>query len=326
MSNKKSTTCLECQVVFIPKSGSTGKFCNKSCSNTFNNRQRIRTPESRQKTAETLKKKNLIPLKTKSGKPSYSKVSWCKVCNGVIRHDHKLTCSVECKDILYKPSSTKKNNRNSIISNLYPRKYFAMIKYTALYLQKNPDDVTYDDVSIFKDYINAKLHVDNLSPSQIAHELGIVHANFGMFIDKCLGIKLKTVRDAVINTKKQLGINITDEKKLYYQACAFKISKKEMKKIPGFDLLLKLGVYNKHTNKNGVVRDHIISKAEGYVMGYDPRHISHPANCRFISYTDNLTKSSASDITYEQLLERIKQWENGIVCELIINRRELLLA
>lgn len=70
-----------------------------------------------------------------------------------------------------------------------------------------------------------------------------------------------------------------------------------------------------------MVRDHILSRSEAYQKGYDPAHIRHPANCQFITNQENIRKNSHSDITYEQLLERISLWEKNVVPELAKERR-----
>lgn len=47
--------CTHCQQSFVRKSGSSGKFCSKSCAATYNNTGRIRSLESRQKTSVKMK-------------------------------------------------------------------------------------------------------------------------------------------------------------------------------------------------------------------------------------------------------------------------------
>ena len=43
----KQSICKTCDHEFVVKSGSTGKFCSKSCSAKFNNKNRVRSPESK---------------------------------------------------------------------------------------------------------------------------------------------------------------------------------------------------------------------------------------------------------------------------------------
>jgi hypothetical protein len=206
-------------------------------------------------------------------------------------------------------------------SDLYPKKRVGVIKYTSIYLNKDHRTITYQDVDEFKLYVSDQIHIMNLSPNQIAKQLGITHKNFGTFIKSCLGITLKDVRSAVINTKRQMGTLLTDDKSLFYKQCEFDLSQREMTQIPGFNLVIKHGMYHPVNNPNGAVRDHILSRAEAYQKRYDPSHIRHPANCQFITNLENIKKNCHSDITYEQLLERISLWERHVVPKLVTERR-----
>lgn len=205
-------------------------------------------------------------------------------------------------------------------SELYPRKKFATRKLASLYLNKNSADITYHDIELLKNYLNIELHTNNLSPAQIARKLGHSTPHIHHIIHG-IGLKTKDVKTAVNNTKRQLGLIRTDEKYTYYKECEFNLTRAEMEKIPGFSLLLENGIFHPVKNPNGAVKDHILSRAEAYQHGYDPAHIRHPANCRFITNMENLKKSSSSDITYEELLKRISNWENNVVPTLNTIRR-----
>ena len=50
----------------------------------------------------------------------------------------------------------------------------------------------------------------------------------------------------------------------------------------------------------------MISVREGFELGIDPSLISHPANCRLIKHTDNISKNKKSILTLDELIERIK--------------------
>lgn len=63
---------------------------------------------------------------------------------------------------------------------------------------------------------------------------------------------------------------------------------------------------NKGNNPNGISRDHMYSVSDGYANKIDPSILSHPANCRLVLHKDNQRKHSKSIITLEELLERIK--------------------
>lgn len=78
-----------------------------------------------------------------------------------------------------------------------------------------------------------------------------------------------------------------------------------------FTLVERYGWYkasNHGNNLNGVSRDHMISVKFGYENKIDPSIISHPANCKLMRHNDNVSKYTGCQITLEELLERIKKW------------------
>jgi len=83
------------------------------------------------------------------------------------------------------------------------------------------------------------------------------------------------------------------------------------------EILNKYGWYsafNKGNNKNGISRDHIYSIKDGFVNGVACEIISHPANCRLISHTENQKKSFYSSISLEELKIKILKFdlEHGV--------------
>ena len=80
-----------------------------------------------------------------------------------------------------------------------------------------------------------------------------------------------------------------------------------------FTLVKEHGWYsptNKNNNLGGVSRDHMFSVREGFELCINPEIISHPANCRLMIHTDNISKNKKSIITIEDLLDRIKKFED----------------
>lgn len=76
-----------------------------------------------------------------------------------------------------------------------------------------------------------------------------------------------------------------------------------------FSLVEKYGWYsptNKKNNIGGVSRDHMLSVREGFELGIDPEIISHPANCRLLIHTENISKNKKSTITIDDLIIRIE--------------------
>jgi hypothetical protein len=100
-----------------------------------------------------------------------------------------------------------------------------------------------------------------------------------------------------------------DKYQAYRRDCLFKFNLADYPEHFEFSLIEKYGWYsptNKKNNLEGVSRDHMLSVREGFELGIDPKLISHPANCRLMKHTDNISKNKKSVITLEELLEKIK--------------------
>lgn len=98
----------------------------------------------------------------------------------------------------------------------------------------------------------------------------------------------------------------------YRLACKFKISKSEHPHLFNHALLKEHGWYRaanhpKGYNPDGATWDHLFRVEDGFKLGVDPNIMRHPANAEMISWKDNFARKSSS-ITYEELLERIKNW------------------
>jgi hypothetical protein len=111
--------------------------------------------------------------------------------------------------------------------------------------------------------------------------------------------------------KYRINRNV-DEYKAYKSDTKFKFNLSDYPKEFDFSLIKKYGWYsptNKNNNLKGVSRDHMLSVREGFEIGIDPKLISHPANCKLMIHNENISKNKRSSITYEELLERIKIFE-----------------
>lgn len=191
------------------------------------------------------------------------------------------------------------------MNNLVPKTKFALIRFCKTVLHKQ-NDITFDDVSQVKQMIENHLFVENLSPAEIKTKYQLQYTDFGMFIKASLGIKLKSTRDAVINYNRKNGKEITNEKLLYQKQCQFNFDPYSVPQIPGYNLLLELGTYHPTNNPNGICRDHIVSVEYGWRNKIDTKYISHPANCQFLTNSDNIKKNASSWLNIDQLLERIQ--------------------
>lgn len=154
--------------------------------------------------------------------------------------------------------------------------------------------------TVIQDHLNL-----GMSPSDIAKHYQLTYSDFGMFIKKCLNIQLKSSKDAVNNYNIRSGRALTDKKKIYKNNCSFKFNPYSITNLPGYELLLQSGIYHSTKNPSGVCRDHIMSIEFGWMNNIDPRIISSHHNCQFITNLENISKSSRSYITIDELLHRI---------------------
>lgn len=93
------------------------------------------------------------------------------------------------------------------------------------------------------------------------------------------------------------------------------------------NMLKTLGVFNSKTNVNGIVRDHIFSRAIGFTFKVFPEILRHPCNCQLISHRLNTIKRKKCGITLNELFIKIlnfdKKWNEQSICvEQIINYQQ----
>ena len=51
------------------------------------------------------------------------------------------------------------------------------------------------------------------------------------------------------------------------------------------------------------------SVKEGFINKIDPEIIKHPANCQLLKYSENSVKKTSCLITIDELLHKIKKWD-----------------
>lgn len=98
----------------------------------------------------------------------------------------------------------------------------------------------------------------------------------------------------------------------YRLACNFKFKLSDFPNEFDFSLIEEHGWYspsNKKNNLNGISRDHMVSIKYGFENKIDPKIISHPANCRLVKHTDNISKNLKCSISYDELIKRIEIWD-----------------
>ncbi len=97
----------------------------------------------------------------------------------------------------------------------------------------------------------------------------------------------------------------------YRRQCDFHFNPYHYPEEFNIKLLEEHGFYspsNKNNNINGVSKDHMVSVRYGFDNNIDPKILSHPSNCQLLIHNDNISKHKDCSITYEELLNRIEQW------------------
>lgn len=102
------------------------------------------------------------------------------------------------------------------------------------------------------------------------------------------------------------------EFKIYKAETNFKFNLSDYTDMFDFSLIEKYGWYspsNKKNNLGGVSRDHMLSVKEGFELGIDPKLLSHPANCKLMIHNENVSKNKKSSISLEDLIQRVKYFD-----------------
>ncbi len=263
----------------------------------------------------------------------------CRNCNTEITHPINVFCNSSCAakyNNARKSQSTREKQKASVIATYrkkFPKRYkdpsiyrgqSKYIRNCVNYLLNVPKDkVLIEDVEILKEWIYHQYHILNLLPEQIAKQLECEHSDFGLFMDGVLKIRMKSIKEAFDHKFGELRneklcalyeeLDATGQWNLeqYYKLSEFRFSPYTYSNMKGYDLLLKYKVYHPIHNKEGVVRDHMISRIYGFRNGINPLTIAHPANCELMLATDNSSKSGSNSLQLEELHGRISKWESA---------------
>jgi hypothetical protein len=139
-----------------------------------------------------------------------------------------------------------------------------------------------------------------------------IHVNQVTCSKEC-GQKLRALHIA----KEKFGKITNDIEKgkflysLYRHQCNFKFALNQFPSEFDFSLIKDRGWYkakNRGNNLYGVSRDHIFSVNEAFKQQIDPYYISHPANCKLLLQSDNVSKSDECGITFEELKNKVQKW------------------
>ena len=336
---KKETihTCKFCGKEFtvLPSKYASGDFCSKDCARKYSSKF-ANTDEKRKQKSDVIcdmlgipHKDALRPRTSERNKVSYiqrpktiakkrreinkkknrenDKIFYDQIME--LYEDYnftdiqkKLNISYEKFKRLKKTYGLKENPKFVSTSKV------KVISFCKLVLQKETS-ITIDDYNTVREILINHLYKDNMSPSDIKDLYKIEHTGFGNFLKLCFGIKLRSLSEATKNYYTNIGTyDNKDEKELYYLNCSFRFGLDDLKRVEGFDLIQKYGMYSVPDNLDGVARDHMVSRYYGWTHNIPPEVIRHPANCRIIKQRENSSKGKDCSITVEELYERIKNW------------------
>lgn len=113
-------------------------------------------------------------------------------------------------------------------------------------------------------------------------------------------------RETLMDTLQTKGLQSNPKRNEYYKQSSFSFDPKDFPMIPGYDLFLSMGMWHPVRNPGGVVRDHILSRLDGWLQSIPADIIKHPANCQYISNTENCSKGCKSHLTLSELMNRIQ--------------------
>lgn len=98
----------------------------------------------------------------------------------------------------------------------------------------------------------------------------------------------------------------------YRADCKFNFNLSDYPEEFDFQLVTEHGWYsakNRGNNIYGVSRDHMLSVRHGFDNDIDPKILAHPANCKLMLHSDNVSKLSKCSITLDELLIKIAEWD-----------------
>ena len=113
--------------------------------------------------------------------------------------------------------------------------------------------------------------------------------------------------------KLEFRLKNKEHKQIYKHFCKFTFALNQYPSEFDFNLINTYGWYkakNHGDNPEGISRDHCYSIDKGFENLIDPYIISHPANCILIQQRKNATKYTKCDIDINDLINKIKLWNN----------------
>jgi len=253
----------------------------------------------------------------------------CEWCLSLKENSKNRFCSILCKNRFIssknnykkiseklKKSDLQKNCKqcNEQFLTKDKRKIFCSQSCSVTWnnLHRNKSIYKKHSQSLKQKFLSGDLILPNTLKEKI--KISCLKCKKDFYINPCL---FKTRKYCSLNCYQKItpkyDENSTYEYSLdeYRKLCQFKFSLNDYPKEFDFTLIEKLGWYspsNKKNNLNGASRDHMYSVRDGWINKIDPKIISHPANCRIIKHTENISKNYNSILSLEELLSKIDSW------------------
>lgn len=234
---------------------------------------------------------------------------------------NKLYCSLKCRNVYVnkylrdysKTSQGFKDKKNELELKYYenPKHCLECSKILSYEVRKNK--FCNHSCSAKETNKLMKGMVKNFSEEGVSNIRKGIEERHGkkIKISKCLYCNTIIKRKRYCNKNCRILNTHKDEKKLYRVLCKFNFSLNEYPDYFDFDLIKKYGWYkakNHGDNPLGVSRDHLYSINEGFKNNVLPWVISHPANCGLKQQVENIKKYTKSEITLDELIEKIKNF------------------
>ena len=137
--------------------------------------------------------------------------------------------------------------------------------------------------------------------------------NTEYFCSVC-GCKLDTKRKYCKNCYRRKRREHLTKFKEYQRECQFDFKLSDYPDKFDFSLIKEYGWYkakNHGNNLDGISRDHMVSITHGFKNNIDPQIIKHQANCQLLRHNDNSSKHIRCSISIENLLQKIKEWDQN---------------
>lgn len=282
------STCfsqLVCQYVYCsrPLPSNKGKFCNLKCCNSQNALRQKAEAETRRADKQAAYEAN----------PKSCKECLCPIPYHVILNGPAKFCSHKC-------AATHNNKLRPV----------EVYQSQAITLKER---ISAGEVKItLKDLTTSKKIKRVLEPK---YKFTPIKWRICSVTGKPYHNKTHTGRGA-----RQTSPYLKTYKQIYYQLARFKFNVYNMPQLFDIALLNKYGWYtcpgrkrkNSQKNINGISRDHLYAVSIGLANKVHPLLLSHPVNCRLIQHSCNKKKSTQCDITLEELIEKIKSFDNTI--------------